>query len=172
MDEGNLYHGFYGIRYQFYIPQIFGISRVVEDADPYKVAVCFCGISREEQAPPLHGCRMFLRAPKGRFVNRPYTVAVYLYGFGCLPCVKLFPRGGKCPKDKRGQGDHEVVEGLFFRRRHRNFAARQTFIWRSQPSFAPHPSFTEGVHHRGNAALPLIPNAGHQSLQNIFRLTF
>ena len=53
VDEGNLYHRFYGIRCQFYVLQI-------------------CGISREEQAPPLHGCRMFLRAPNGRFVNRPY----------------------------------------------------------------------------------------------------
>ena len=30
-----------------------------------------------------------------------------------LPCLKLFPHGGKCPKDKRGQGDRrKAVEGF------------------------------------------------------------
>ena len=35
VDEGNLYHSFYGTRYQFYVVQICSISRVVEGADPY-----------------------------------------------------------------------------------------------------------------------------------------
>ena len=39
VDEGNLYHSFYGMRCQFYVLQICGVSRVVEGADPYKVAV-------------------------------------------------------------------------------------------------------------------------------------
>ena len=41
VDEGNLYHRLYGIRYQFYVMQICSISRVVEGADPYKEAIKF-----------------------------------------------------------------------------------------------------------------------------------
>ena len=41
VDEGNLYHSFYGMRCQFYVMQFFGISRRVEDAAPYKVAIKF-----------------------------------------------------------------------------------------------------------------------------------
>ena len=62
VDEGSLYHGFYGTRYQFYVMQICSISRVVEGADPYNRR------------------RLSYDNQNGRFVNRPYTVAVYLYG--------------------------------------------------------------------------------------------
>ena len=41
VDEGNLYHSFYGTRCQFYVMQICSISRVVEGADPYKEAIKF-----------------------------------------------------------------------------------------------------------------------------------
>ena len=44
---------------------------------------------REEQAPPLHGCRMFLRAPNGRFVSSPYDGTIYFVrSRGRLLCRK------------------------------------------------------------------------------------
>ena len=51
VDEGNLYHRLYGIRYQFYVLQICSVSQVVEGADPYTAAVYIYGFGIREPSP-------------------------------------------------------------------------------------------------------------------------
>ena len=66
VDEGNLYHSFNGIIYQFYVMQICSISRAIRESPlrkplSFNIKLSLLGASR---------------------TPRPTTAAVYIYGIG------------------------------------------------------------------------------------------
>ena len=138
VDEGNLYHRLYGIRYQFYVLQICSVSRVVEGADPYDGTIYF------ERSRGTLCCRKATYRAAGISHTKYISQIRRIYIAGCVAvgfCVAVRLHGASRVSLRLGRSaaltTHCVV--IHYRLNRRALHRCRIFLWKNngRPMTAP-----------------------------------